>query len=286
MKNSKQYCSKTEMKRDYKIFERVEFTPISDGYQLLGELTRIEKKILSSKKYTVGRDKIDNCKGIDTNQTNNMRHDNNQKKNKYLNINNLIILDSASGCLALDLYNKSDGGAGSSITSEVALTLRRLARISRLTEFEFSDNFEFKYLSRVRCAVFITNGIVSSDYFSQKTELNSRKISNSGIRGYEAELGEIWKAFDARIRLNILFDENKNMDNPEKEKIKNSTKKSFNIPTSELTYQTSSKKNLSVRWVEATLEKKDRRLNYQFHEKASDKIVFGISKYGIINNIL
>jgi len=89
----------------------VEFTTVSDGYAALAELSRIEsihrRPTHTQPTEISSNDPLGGC---------------------------LIVLDSASGCLTPDLLGgglatPTDNGVGAYLVSEVALTLRRMARL-------------------------------------------------------------------------------------------------------------------------------------------------------------
>lgn len=128
-------------KEDYHhVLSNVSFTPITNGYQALALLLQLEEDHL-------------------------IVNDSNRE-------GFLVILDSASGILAGDLYASGDGDAGLIIARQVALQLKKMVR-------------------NYNVAVLVTNGTVSGD------------------KGNKAALGQVWRVADIQLWLEVIetFDE-------------------------------------------------------------------------------
>ena len=126
-------------KEDYHhVLSNIYFTPVMNGYQALALLLQLEEDHLVSNV---------NGEGF------------------------LVIMDSASGILAGDLYASGDGDAGIIIARQVALQLKKMVR-------------------NYNVAALVTNGTVSGD------------------KGNKAALGQVWRVADIHLWLEVItFDE-------------------------------------------------------------------------------
>ena len=141
-----------------KAMDRVGFVAVADGHDALSALAGIDRDIA----------KAGSNNG---NDGNNKSSENNVHKN-------LIVFDSASGCLSSDLFADGDGGVGSALVEDVAFSLKRMARtVGTLS-------------SPARCAVLAVNGTVSA-----------------GV-GHKAALGIGWsRAADVQVHFDSRGDE-------------------------------------------------------------------------------
>ena len=132
--------------------DRVGFVAVADGHDALSALAGIDRDIANAS----SNDKVDG-NGVH---------------------NNLIVFDSASGCLSSDLFADGDGGVGSALVEDVAFALKRMARtVGSLG-------------SPARCAVLAINGTVSA-----------------GV-GHKAALGTGWnRAADVQVNFDSRGDD-------------------------------------------------------------------------------
>ena len=154
------------------ILERIFFTLVPDGYVLLAVLTQLENEF----------------------------HNNDDDDGKNI-CNNLIILDSASGCLSSYLYGDGDGNVGAALVNEVYLSLRRLASLSQVCQVKDDDCDEMDTallsMRMRRNAVFVTNCVVSDTSHAEGG--NMRTIRKPA-------LGELWRAAHVRLVFSIVGD--------------------------------------------------------------------------------
>ena len=169
--------------------ERVRFTTVPDGHRVLAALCGIEADFLLSSANDGGDGEGRGGRGAVES------HD------------LLVVLDSASGCLAPDLYADGDGGIGASLVNEAALMLRRLSRAAAISPTGEVTG---------RCAVFVTNGTVSSHSSSSSSSYSGgwkkggdgsvsgsiREGASSGGRpNHKLAMGSFWRAADVRALL-------------------------------------------------------------------------------------
>jgi hypothetical protein len=145
-----------------KAMDRVGFVAVADGHDALAALAGIDRDISNAS--SNDDDDDDACSGSGS--------ENN------VNRNNLIVFDSASGCLSSDLFADGDGGVGAALVEDVAFALKRMARtVGSLG-------------SPARCAVLAINGTVSA-----------------GV-GHKAALGTGWnRAADVQVHFDTVGDE-------------------------------------------------------------------------------
>ena len=158
-----------------KAMERVDVAYITDAYSLLATLARIDHEEEVSRRRVVDAD--EDAEGSEDNGT-------------------LLVIDSVSGCLGHHL--SSDSGAA--LLSQVALTLRQMARTHDgrlLTNGAVTGACQPR-----RFAVVLTNGSVAKR--SSDGELNSSSSSKSLLGGHSLNkpaMGRYWHASDVGIWL-------------------------------------------------------------------------------------
>eukprot|EP00957_Ditylum_brightwellii_P074213 5638862-Ditylum_brightwellii.AAC.1 len=173
------------------LFERVVFTTVSDGYEVLAALAKIESSLSSLLPERDGSSN-DNGHGND-----------NEGGDDTSNNDILVVLDSANGCLKSNLFSDFlDGDVGFALVNEVALTLKRLARDSSYTFQNDDDDINDagggrkqkrrNNAKRRRFAILVTNDAVTST-------ANITEGGGGGLQQQQprvAALGQRWNAAD------------------------------------------------------------------------------------------